>query len=160
MVLYECRYTSPLGDLRLLADEEALRGIWFVGQKYEAAGIAGEMIQETNPILEATQAWLTAYFAGQEPSFSLPLAPVETDFQQLVWQALLAIPYGQTITYGQLAHQLGVKSSQAVGGAVSRNPFSILIPCHRVLGAKGQLTGYAGGLDKKIWLLRHEGLEL
>ena len=161
MVFYEELYSSPVGVLSLVAEENQLRGIWFRGQKHEKAGLIEPVLAGSCPVLEQTMTYLDAYFAGErDGAINLPLKIVGTDFQQLVWQALQDIPYGQTVTYGQLSHRLGIKSSQAVGGAVGRNPFSILIPCHRVLGAKGQLTGYAGGLDKKIWLLRHEGLEL
>ena len=118
----------------------------------------------SHPILENTKLWLDAYFQGQIPQVSLPLAPEGTPFQRLVWDILLTIPYGETRSYGsiarEVAQQLGkaAMSAQAVGGAVGRNPISIVIPCHRCVGAKGQLTGYAGGLERKAWLLRHEGL--
>ena len=114
-----------------------------------------------NDILKRTRLLLDDYFSGKYPDFSsIPLAVVGTDFQQRVWAYLQTIPYGRTVTYGQIAKELDVRSAQAVGGAVGKNPFSIIVPCHRVLGSQGQLTGYAGGLDKKIWLLEHEGVEL
>ena len=114
-----------------------------------------------NDILKRTRLLLDDYFSGKYPDFSsLPLAIVGTGFQQRVWAYLQTIPYGRTVTYGQIAKELDIHSAQAVGSAVRRNPFSIIVPCHRVLGSQGQLTGYAGGLDKKIWLLEHEGVEL
>lgn len=150
-------YRSPLGDLSLIASQDGLRGIWFLGQKYFERGINQEVRLGTGPILEMASDLLDLYFAGQAPDLTnLPLDWQGTDFQKRVWQALLLIPFGQTTTYGNLAQLVGVNSGQAIGGAVGRNPISILVPCHRVLSRTGQLTGYAGGLEKKIWLLEHE----
>ncbi|HFI0794652.1 TPA: methylated-DNA--[protein]-cysteine S-methyltransferase [Streptococcus suis] len=150
-------YQSPLGAMSLVAGDKGLRGAWFEGQKYFEAGLNEEVVLGSHPILNSTRLLLDAYFSGEQVDFSdLPLEPVGTDFQEKVWALLKEIPHGQTTSYGQLAQQLGVYSGQAVGGAVGRNPYSIIIPCHRVLNQKGQLTGYAGGLDKKIWLLQHE----
>ncbi|HFI0035308.1 TPA: methylated-DNA--[protein]-cysteine S-methyltransferase [Streptococcus suis] len=150
-------YQSPLGAMSLVAGDKGLRGAWFDGQKYFEAGLNEEVVLGSHPILNSTRLLLDAYFSGEQVDFSdLPLEPVGTDFQEKVWALLKEIPHGQTTSYGQLAQQLGVCSGQAVGGAVGCNPYSVIVPCHRVLNQKGQLTGYAGGLDKKVWLLQHE----
>ena len=156
-------YASPLGPLLLAAEGDALTGLWLPGQKYYAAGMGPEAAEGDAPILRGTAEWLDAYFAGQKPAVSeLKLALRGSEFQLLIRELLREIPYGETITYGALAAEaekrLGRRTSaRAVGAAVGRNPISVIIPCHRVLGAGGGLTGYAGGLDKKEWLLRHEG---
>lgn len=161
MTLYKKQYSSPLGDLSLVADESGLVGAWFLDQKYFERGLPAEPVLTTHPALEAASAWLDAYFAGENPPISdLALSPQGSPFQQRVWAYLRQVPLGQTVTYGQMAQALEVKSAQAVGGAVGRNPLSIIVPCHRVLGSQGQLTGYAGGLERKIWLLEHEGIRL
>ncbi|QOZ89342.1 methylated-DNA--[protein]-cysteine S-methyltransferase [Streptococcus suis] len=150
-------YHSPLGAMSLVATDKGLRGAWFEGQKYFERGLAEPTLLGSHPILDQTSLLLDAYFLGEEVDFSsLPLETIGTEFQEKVWALLKEIPYGQTTSYGQLAQQLDIRSGQAVGGAVGRNPYSIIVPCHRVLNQKGQLTGYAGGLDKKIWLLQHE----
>lgn len=150
-------YQSPLGAMCLVAGDKGLRGAWFEDQKYFEAGLNEEVVLGSHPLLDQTRLLLDAYFSGEQVDFSdLPLEPVGTDFQEKVWALLKEIPHGQTTSYGQLARQLGLGSGQAVGGAIGRNPYSIIVPCHRVLNQKGQLTGYAGGLDKKIWLLQHE----
>lgn len=148
-------YDSPLGEMKLCSDGCYLTAVVFTGQKYESKHIA-RAVQGNCPVLEQAKAWLRAYFAGEIPTFLPPMKPMGTPFQLRVWELLLQIPYGQTLTYGQLTKKLGCKSTQAVGGAVGRNPISILIPCHRVLGAGGKLTGYAGGVDKKKALLNTE----
>lgn len=146
------QYSSPVGTLYLTADEAALTGIWMHPEK-----------TEDSPLLEQAKHWLDSYFSGNPSEIGFPLNPHGTAFQKQVWDILLTIPYGQTTTYGSLAQKMAVltgkkkMSAQAVGQAVGKNPISILIPCHRVVGANGKLTGYAGGLDKKEWLLRHEG---
>lgn len=141
----------------LLADDEGLLGAWFVGQKYTLRGFeAMDIAEQPSPILTAAQVWLDAYFAGRKSQSGPPLSPQGTAFQKKVWTLLTRVPSGQTITYGQIAAQLACKSAQAVGGAVGKNPLSIFIPCHRVLGSQGQLTGYAGGLERKCWLLDYE----
>ncbi|HEM6342254.1 TPA: methylated-DNA--[protein]-cysteine S-methyltransferase [Streptococcus suis] len=156
-MLYKQIYHSPLGPMSLMASDKGLRGAWFEGQKYFERGLTEEPVLGSHPILDQTSLLLDAYFSGQDVDFtSLPLEAIGTEFQEKVWALLKEIPHGQTTSYGQLAQQLGVCSGQAVGGAVGRNPYSIIVPCHRVLNQKGQLTGYAGGLDKKIWLLQHE----
>ncbi|WP_303973401.1 methylated-DNA--[protein]-cysteine S-methyltransferase [Streptococcus merionis] len=154
--LYKTDYNSPLGLIRLLADDNALIGSYFKGQAYFERGYEElEFRQEMNAPLALAIDWLDAYFAG-EMAEQPPLAPRGTPFQLKVWQALQTIPTGQTVTYGQLAQQLQCRSARAIGGAVGKNPLSLFIPCHRVVGKGGLLTGYAGGLDKKIWLLNHE----
>ena len=162
MIFYKQMYPSPLGEMSLVANESGLVGVWFLQQKYFEHGLEeGNLLFEKNDVLKETELLLEHYFSGDCPDFSsLPLATVGTSFQQQVWAYLQTIPYGETVTYGQIAKKLGNRSAQAVGGAVGRNPFSIIVPCHRVLGSQGQLTGYAGGLDKKWWLLEHEGVEL
>lgn len=154
---YLCRTLSPLGGVTLASDGEALTGLWFDGQQHFLAGLSEERAEKPLPVFDEALRWLALYFAGCEPDFTPPLRPRGTAFRRAVWDALLTIPYGQTTTYGELAKRLGVASARAVGGAVGRNPVSILIPCHRVLGAGGLLTGYAGGLERKRYLLRLEG---
>ena len=157
-------YDAPYGRYVMAAEDGALTGLWLEGQKYFPSDLP-EPSGEEAEIFAHTRRWLDAYFAGRQPDVSaLPMAPKGSAFARRVWQLLLEIPYGQTVTYGQLAEQLAKKrglahmSAQAVGGAVGHNPLSIIIPCHRVLGAKNQLTGYAGGLDVKTFLLKLEGI--
>ena len=149
-------FHSPLGQMRLCCDGAYLTAVTFIGQKHEDKHIPKDVVFGTCPVLEQTKNWLSQYFSGNLPDFLPPMMPNGTPFQRKVWEALLNIPYGQTVTYGELAKRLGCKSAQAVGGAVGRNPISILIPCHRVIGAGGSLTGYAGGVDKKEALLNLE----
>lgn len=149
---------TPLGPVLLASDGEALTGLWFLGQKHEKAGLSAEAEERELPVFDETRRWLALYFAGREPDFCPPLALRGTAFQMRVWAALRQIPYGQTRTYGELAGELGCASARALGQAVGRNPISLLIPCHRVLGAGGRLTGYAGGLWRKEALLRLEGI--
>ena len=162
---YTTSYASPLGAMTLAANETALVGLWFDGQKYDRDGLKwAEVTVKETPVLQQAVRWLDDYFAGRMPAvMTLPLAPEGNEFRRRVWRLLCQIPYGQTTTYGELAKavesQTGKKMSpQAVGGAVGHNPISIIIPCHRVLGAGGRATGYAGGIDKKIALLHWEGL--
>lgn len=151
-------YLSALGKLVLAAENGALVGLWFEGQKYFGAGISPDAVPGPDPALDAAKAWLDAYFAGQSPDpQTVPLALHGSAFQKRVWAELQKIPFGETTTYGAIAKKLGCRSAQAVGSAVGRNPVSILVPCHRVLGADGALTGYAGGTERKLALLRHEG---
>lgn len=147
---------TPLGAMLLAAEGAALIGAWFVGQRHFARGLPATSPIGEAPILAAAKAWVEDYFAGRRPVCALPLAPRGTPFQQRVWAALRAIPYGATRTYGDLARALA-SFPRAVGGAVGRNPLTLFIPCHRVVGAHGALTGYAGGLDRKTALLRLEG---
>ena len=159
-MLYTAHYNSPLGSIIFTSDGAALTGLYFDGQKYfpEIKGAH----EKDLPICEEVSTWLDLYFAGKIPDFIPPLAPNGTVFQKMVWTLLRRIPYGETTTYGALArcieqHTGRPMSAQAVGGAVGRNPISIFIPCHRVIGADGSLTGYAGGMDRKEYLLRLEG---
>ena len=161
--MYRTMLSSPLGTLTLASDGTALTGLWLEGQKYFAATM-GQKAEEQNdlPVFRQAAAWLDAYFS-KKPLPPLPLlAPQGSPFRQAVWKQLLTVPYSQTTTYGALAMSLreeGISASaQAVGGAVGHNPISILIPCHRVVGASGSLTGYAGGVDKKRFLLEWEGV--
>ena len=161
-MLYTAHYDSPLGGMTLVSDGTALVGLYFDGQKYAAEGLDATRTQKNLPIFEEARRWLDVYFSGRKPDFTPPTAPAGTAFQQSVWEILRTIPYGQTVTYGAIARRIeqntGCRmSAQAVGGAVGRNPISILIPCHRVVGTNGSLTGYAGGIDKKERLLRWEG---
>ena len=156
---YRTTYPSPLGELTLASDGTSLTGLWIKGQKYFGGGATLCEVQDDLPVFAAASSWLDAYFAGEETDpEDLPLALTGTEFQQTVWQALRDIPYGTTVTYGELASRIGCGSARAVGTAVGRNPISIIVPCHRVLGADGSLTGYAGGIDCKRWLLDHEEL--
>ena len=149
---------SPVGRLRLASNGTALTGLWLENQKYFALGLAPEAQDMPElPVFQETAFWLDVYFAGKHPPALPPLAPAGSVFQQRVWRRLLEIPRGQTQTYGALAAKLG-SSPRAVGSAVGHNPISILIPCHRVLGADGSLTGYAGGVEKKRFLLELEGV--
>ena len=159
---YTIIYPSRLGDILLAADEIGLTGLWFFGQSYFADTLPAEQIAQETPILAQAKEWLDEYFSGKEPDFTPTLHPIGSPFRQAVWKLLLQIPYGQTTTYGEIARQLEKlqnrphMSAQAVGGAVGHNGISIIIPCHRVVGTKGSLTGYAGGLDKKMALLELE----
>ena len=159
-------YTSPLGGITLASDGTHLTGLWFDGQKYFADTLQEPYSEKLLPIFTQTMRWLDLYFSGQIPSFTPLLKMRATPFRQQVWEILLQIPYGQTMTYGQIASQLAKlrglanMSAQAVGGAVGHNPISLIIPCHRVVGVNGNLTGYAGGINKKIQLLRLEQAHL
>lgn len=156
------RYESPLGPILLAGDEDALVGLWFEGQKFERSGLSERYTEGELPVFTWTRHWLDRYFDGQEPERMPNLHPQGTAFQTAVWSLLRDIPYGTTSTYGELARRLARQmgrsslSAQAVGGAVARNPISILIPCHRVIGADGSLTGYAGGVERKKALLQLE----
>ncbi|MGT2676426.1 methylated-DNA--[protein]-cysteine S-methyltransferase [Streptococcus pseudoporcinus] len=156
MTLSKMIYQSPIGEISLIATEAGLIGAWFQGQKYFEAGIC-EMpqLQETVVLKEACQ-WLDTYFYQTPPAKADFLSIKGSNFRQKVWTCLQEIPYGETRSYKEIAKIINCASAQAVGGAVGHNPLSIFIPCHRVVGSDGQLTGYAGGLDKKIWLLEHE----
>lgn len=157
--MYLSAMESPLGQLILTADDSALTGLWFIGQSYAPVHPKG-IFRPEHTVFKQTEDWLNAYFSHSVLPPMPPLAPQGTDFRRAVWQQLLKIPYGKTTTYGAIAEQLRTAgrtaSAQAVGGAVGHNPISILIPCHRVIGANGSLTGYAGGLDRKRQLLSIE----
>lgn len=163
-MIHTAYYDAPYGRYVMAAEDGALTGLWLEGQKYFPSDLP-EPSGEEAEIFARARRWLDAYFAGRQPEVSaLPIAPRGSAFAQSVWQLLLEIPYGQTVTYGQLAKRLAEQrgltrmSAQAVGGAVGHNPISVIIPCHRVLGAKKRLTGYAGGLDVKTFLLKLEGV--
>ena len=166
MSCFITHYASPLGRLLLAADEEGLTGLWLEGQKHFAAGLPQQREEQRTPALEEACRWLDTYFTGREPDFTPPLHPIGSAFRQGVWDILLQIPYGQTATYGEIARRLAAKqgcprmSAQAVGGAVGHNEISIIIPCHRVVGTNGSLTGYAGGIDKKVKLLELEHTDM
>lgn len=159
---YLNHYHSPIGDILLAADDTGLIGLWFEEQKYFALHLDKEHQEKDLPVFSETKRWLDIYFSGKEPDFTVPLHLSGTDFQREVWEILCSIPYGKTTTYGEIARKIAAKrglkrmSAQAVGGAVGHNPVSIIVPCHRVIGADGSLTGYAGGLEKKIYLLSLE----
>lgn len=163
---YTSHYCSPIGDILLAADDIGLTGLWFDGQKYFALYLDKEHEEKEVPLFEKVKQWLDIYLSGKEPDFTVPLHFTGTDFQNEVWEILYTIPYGQTMTYGEIAKQIAVKkglsrmSAQAVGGAVGHNEISIIVPCHRVVGTNGSLTGYAGGIDKKIKLLQLEKADM
>lgn len=161
---YTYYYHSPLGEIILASDGKALTGLWFDEQKYFASTLSENHIQKNLPIFEQTAKWLDIYFNGKEPDFTPLLSMKTTPFRKTVWEIMLTIPFGQTMTYGEIANQIAKQkglakmSAQAVGGAVGHNPISLIIPCHRVIGANGSLTGYAGGIHKKAQLLTIEGI--
>lgn len=167
-MFYKTTYLSPLGELMIASDGQNILGVWLKGQKYFAITVSEEMEEKDDiPVFVKTKKWLNRYFAGQKPSINeLPLAPSGNEFRQNVWKLLCEIPYGETTTYGELARKIAKQmnktsmSAQAVGGAVGHNPVSIIIPCHRVVGTNGSLTGYAGGIDTKIKLLELEGADM
>ena len=162
---YTFRYDSPLGIMTGISDGEKLCGLWFSGQKYFDKDTRQCREEEQLPVFQQTKRWLDCYFSGGIPGFLPPLLLKGTDFRMEVWEELMKIPYGKTVSYGKIAAAVAEKrglermSAQAVGGAVGHNPISIIVPCHRVIGADGSLTGYGGGLDKKIALLSLEGAE-
>jgi methylated-DNA-[protein]-cysteine S-methyltransferase len=167
---YSTTYPSPVGTITLACDggSGSLVGLWIEGQKYHGGALPEAMTENNGiPIFSAARKWLGRYFAGEKPGVSeLPLAPIGGWFRQGVWNILCEIPYGEVITYGGIAKKMAAKmnkesmSSQAVGGAVGHNPISIIIPCHRVVGSSGSLTGYAGGIQMKIKLLELEGADM
>lgn len=159
-------YDSPLGLITEASDGEYLIGLWLEGQKYFAAAMGDDYEEKSLPVFAQTDRWLDIYFSGQEPDFTPPLKPQGTDFRRAIWDILLTIPYGQTMTYGEIAQRMakakGIAkmSAQAVGGAVGHNPITLIIPCHRVVGTNGSLTGYAGGIDRKVQLLKLEQTDM
>ena len=165
-MMFTAHYQSPLGEILLAADEVGLTGLWFDRAKYYAAGLAPQSTERETPPLTEAKRWLDVYFSGKMPDFMPPLHPIGSAFRRSVWEILLQIPYGQTATYGEIARQLAKKqglarvSAQAVGGAVGHNEISIIIPCHRVVGTNGSLTGYAGGIHKKEQLLELERADM
>ena len=163
---YIHHYVSPLGGITEASDGERLIGLWFDGQKYFADALDAEYEEKPLPIFELTDRWLDIYFSGREPDFTPPLYMKTSEFRKAVWEVMLTIPYGKTMTYGEIAEtiakQRGIArmSAQAVGGAVGHNSISLIIPCHRVVGTNGSLTGYAGGIDKKVKLLQREKADM
>lgn len=161
-MLYTYQYSSPLGKIIFASDGISITGLWFDGQKYFNVSILNKSEKINLPVFEETKQWLDIYFGGRAPDFTPKLNPEGTPFRKSVWDILLTIPFGKTMTYGEIADkiaaQTGIRkmSAQAVGGAVGHNPISIIIPCHRVIGSDGNLTGYAGGIDKKAYLLKME----
>ena len=165
---FTAHYDSPLGGITMASDGTGLVGLWFDGQKHFAETLEKEHVERPDlPIFEQTRRWLDLYFNGKQPDFTPPLTLRATPFRKEVWEILLTIPYGKTMTYGEIAKQIvethqgtplqfKSMSAQAVGGAVGHNSISLIIPCHRVVGSHGSLTGYAAGLDKKLWLLKME----
>ena len=160
---YVSHYASPLGGITLAADEKGLTGLWFDGQKYFALYLDKEHEEKELPVFQQAKKWLDIYFSGREPHVDVPLHFMGSDFQNEVWEILYSIPYGKTMTYGEIAQIMAKKrgltrmSAQAAGGAVARNEISLIVPCHRVVGSNGSLTGYAGGISRKAALLKMEG---
>ncbi|MBP5499755.1 MAG: methylated-DNA--[protein]-cysteine S-methyltransferase [Bacteroidales bacterium] len=166
---YIAYYNSPLGSITMASEGTALVGLWFDGQKYFADTLLDPEHEERPdlPIFEQTRCWLDTYFTGKDPGFTPPIVMrTRSDFRRQVWELLLTIPFGHTLTYGAIARRIAATfglssmSAQAVGGAVGHNPVSLIIPCHRVVGANGSLTGYAGGVERKERLLQNEGIIL
>ena len=165
-MVYTTQYASPLGAITLACDDAAIIGLWFNGQRYFGNILPKQLVEKEQPLLQDTKRWLDIYFSGRAPDFLPPLRYDSTPFRKAVCEIMLTIPYGKTMTYGEIAaaiakqQGLSKMSAQAVGGAVGHNPISIMIPCHRVVGSNGSLTGYAGGISTKIKLLELEGVDL
>lgn len=163
---YTTTYQSPLGELLLACDEIGLTGLWFEGEKFYALSLDKEHKKKEMPVFTEVKRWLDIYFSGHNPGFMPPIHMIGSNFQMSVWELLTQIPYGETTTYGALAKSIAKKrglsrmSAQAVGGAVGHNEISIIVPCHRVVGTGGSLTGYAGGVDRKLKLLTLEGTDM
>ncbi len=163
---YTTTYQSPLGEILLACDGIGLTGLWFEGEKFYALSLDKEHEERETPLFAEVKRWLDIYFSGREPDFMPPIHMIGSEFQLIVWELLTQIPYGETTTYGGLAKRVAEKrglkrmSAQAVGGAVGHNEISIIVPCHRVVGTGGSLTGYAGGVDKKVRLLQLEGADM
>ena len=165
-MIYINEYDSPLGDIKLASDGISLTGLWFDGQKYFGATLPKCCEKKDLPIFDETKRWLDIYMDGEKPDFTPVLSYKTTPFRNAVLSILQSIPYGETVTYGEIARRIAMQngsasmSAQAIGGAVGHNPISIIIPCHRVVGTNGSLTGYAGGIDKKIGLLTLEKVDM
>ncbi len=163
---YTNHYRSPLGRITLAGDGQNLTGLWFDGQKYFGSGLSEHPVQKELEIFERTKEWLDIYFSGREPDFTPSLSMGGSSFRREVWEIMLTIPFGQTMTYREIAEKLAARrridrmSAHPVGGAVAHNPISLIIPCHRVVGSNGSLTGYAGGLEKKVRLLQLEKADM
>ena len=159
---YTYHYTSPIGGITMASNGESLTGLWFDGQKYFASTLSQRHVEKQLPIFDRTCEWLDLYFSGKCPDFIPPVFMYVSNFRRDVYEILMTIPFGETMTYKEVAdliakkHRIISMSAQAVGGAIAHNPISLVIPCHRVIGTNGKLTGYAGGLDKKGWLLDME----
>lgn len=159
------KYSSPVGVLTIASDGASITGLWMEGQKHFAATLDTETEEYPLPLFDCVFNWLDRYFAGEAPQMTISLAPEGSEFRKKVWKILCEIPYGRLLTYGEIAKQIALQtgktsmSAQAVGGAVGHNPISILIPCHRVVGSTGNLIGYAGGIEKKIKLLKLEKVD-
>ena len=161
-MIFTAEYPSPLGTIILACDETAVVGLWFAGQKHAGTLPPDGTRREMTPLLEQAERWLDCYFSGREPDHLPPLRCGGTPFRKRVCDIMLTIPYGKTMTYGAIAAEIarqtgcGRMSAQAVGGAVGHNPIALMIPCHRVVGTDGSLTGYSGGIERKLWLLELE----
>ena len=159
---YTYHYSSPIGGITMASNGESLTGLWFDGQKYFASTLSQRHVEKQLPIFDRTCEWLDLYFSGKSPDFIPPVFMYVSNFRRDVYEILMTIPFGETMTYKEVAdliakkHRIISMSAQAVGGAIAHNPISLVIPCHRVIGTNGKLTGYAGGLDKKEWLLNME----
>lgn len=166
VIHYTSRYKSPIGDILLACDKIGLTGLWFEGEKFYALNLAFRHEEKEMPVFEGVKNWLDIYFSGKEPDFMPDIHMIGTPFQLSVWRILQKIPYGTTTTYGEIAKKIAEErglthmSAQAVGGAVGHNEISIIVPCHRIVGSNGSLTGYAGGVDKKAALLKYEGINM
>jgi methylated-DNA-[protein]-cysteine S-methyltransferase len=164
-MIYINKYQSPLGTITMAGDDEHLMGLWFDGQKYFAASLPADYEEKMSSPLRQSREWLDIYFSGNNPDFMPPLQFSGSPFRREVWNILTQIPYGEVMTYGDIAkrlmHEKGLPtmSAQAVGGAVGHNPISIIVPCHRVVGSNGSLTGYAGGIERKLALLKMEHID-
>lgn len=165
-MIYTYHYNSPLGGITLSSSGTELTGLWFDGQKYFGDTLGEKYEEKSLPIFEQTARWLDSYFSGKAPDFTPPLCMKTTPFRKAVWEIMLAIPFGKTMTYGEIADRIAKQkglskmSAQAVGGAVGHNSISLIIPCHRVVGTSGSLTGYAGGIEKKVQLLTLEKADM
>ena len=162
-MIYTNRFQSPLGEILLAADDEGLTGLWFMeNQKYKGLGLSANAVECDLPVFDETNTWLDIYFSGRDPGFTPHLHLTGSKFRNRVGELMLQIPYGKTVTYGEIAREIarerGIRqmSSRAVGGAVGKNPISLIIPCHRVIGSDGSLTGYGGGIERKAALLKLE----
>lgn len=159
---YTYHYSSPIGGITMASNGESLTGLWFDGQKYFASTLSQRHVEKQLPVFDRTCEWLDLYFSGKSPDFMPPVFMYVSNFRRDVYEILMTIPFGETMTYKEVAdliakkHRIISMSAQAVGGAIAHNPISLVIPCHRVIGTNGKLTGYAGGLDKKEWLLNME----
>lgn len=161
-ISFTCKYYSPLGEITLACRDDRLTGLWFDGQKHYGSTLTGRTEEADVPVLRLAARWLDEYFSGHEPQFVPPLSLTGTPFSRLVWRRLMDIPCGTTLTYKELTLRMAARGEcgegavRAVAAAIGRNPVSIIVPCHRVIGSGGSLTGYAGGVWRKEWLLQAE----